>query len=141
MADPINMSQVELPEAPAAAAEVAGPRKLVRPKLLPEQLSGKRQRREPPALLAHQEMAPASSSYNGAHAEVFYYQKQMHAQTAMVFVLDDGERIEGVIEWFDRNVVKVRHVTRTMIYKSSIKYLFKASDAHSPHNGLTGTGG
>ena len=26
----------------------------------------------------------------------------------MVFVLDDGEKIEGCIEWYDRNAIKVR---------------------------------
>jgi hypothetical protein len=57
----------------------------------------------------------------------------------MVFVLDDGERIEGCIEWYDRDVIKVRcnhsssfrpgdHVTRILIYKSGIKYLFKAGE-------------
>ena len=48
----------------------------------------------------------------------------------MVFVLEDGEHIEGQIEWFDRDAIKVRHGgLRTLVYKSSIKYLFKAAES------------
>jgi len=47
----------------------------------------------------------------------------------MVFVLEDGQQIEGYIEWYDRNCIKVRQGGgRTLIYKSSIKYLHKAAD-------------
>ena len=35
------------------------------------------------------------------HAENFYYQKQMQTKTPMVLVLQDGEEIHGVIEWYD----------------------------------------
>jgi len=42
------------------------------------------------------------------HAELFYLQKQIQSQTPMVIVLEDGERIEGCIEWYDRNSLKVR---------------------------------
>lgn len=63
-----------------------------------------------------------------SHAELFYLQKQVQMQTAMVIVLEGGERIEGVIEWYDRDAIKVRHGTRTLIYKSSIKYLSKSSE-------------
>ena len=48
----------------------------------------------------------------------------------MVFVLEQGEQIEGQIEWYDRDAIKVRHgATRTLIYKSSIKYLYKAGES------------
>jgi sRNA-binding regulator protein Hfq len=47
----------------------------------------------------------------------------------MIFLLEDGERIEGTIEWYDRNAIKVRQGNvRTLIYKSSIKYLYKATE-------------
>jgi sRNA-binding regulator protein Hfq len=52
----------------------------------------------------------------------------MQTQTLMVFILEDGERIEGYIEWYDRDAIKVKNHTRTLIYKSSIKYLYKASE-------------
>ena len=46
----------------------------------------------------------------------------------MTIVLDDGESIQGIIEWYDRDVIKVRHGGRTMIYKSCIKYLYKSGE-------------
>ncbi len=47
----------------------------------------------------------------------------------MIFLLEDGERIEGTIEWYDRNAIKVRQGSvRTLIYKAGIKYLHKAAD-------------
>ena len=62
------------------------------------------------------------------HAELFYLQKQIQSQTRMVIVLEDGERIEGCIEWYDRNTLKVRGRTKTLVYKSAIKYMYKLSD-------------
>ncbi len=64
-----------------------------------------------------------------ADAELFYLQKQIHAQTPMVIVLEDGEQIEGCIEWYDRNSLKVRGRTRSLVYKSAIKYMYKLGDA------------
>jgi sRNA-binding regulator protein Hfq len=49
----------------------------------------------------------------------------------MIFVLEDGEQIEGTIEWYDRNAIKVRQgALRTLIYKAGIKYLYKAADSN-----------
>ncbi len=62
------------------------------------------------------------------HAESLYLQKQMQAQTPMVFVLEDGEHLRGVIEWFDRNTIKVRNSTRVLLFKQSIKYLYKTAE-------------
>jgi sRNA-binding regulator protein Hfq len=62
------------------------------------------------------------------HAELFYLQKQIQSQTPMVIVLEDGERVEGCIEWYDRNSLKVRGRTRTLVYKSAIKYMYKLGD-------------
>jgi RNA chaperone Hfq len=62
------------------------------------------------------------------HAELFYLQKQIQSQTPMVIVLEDGEQVEGCIEWYDRNTLKVRGKTKTLIYKSAIKYMFKLGD-------------
>lgn len=54
----------------------------------------------------------------------------------MIFLLENGERIEGTIEWYDRNAIKVRHgALRTLIYKDGIKYLYKAVDSNHV-NGL-----
>jgi sRNA-binding regulator protein Hfq len=62
------------------------------------------------------------------HAELFYLQKQIQSQTPMVIVLEDGERVDGCIEWYDRNSLKVRGRTKTLIYKSAIKYMYKLGD-------------
>ena len=62
------------------------------------------------------------------HAELFYLQKQIQSQTPMVIVLEDGERVDGCIEWYDRNSIKVRGRNKTLIYKSAIKYMYKHGD-------------
>ncbi len=62
------------------------------------------------------------------HAELFYLQKQIQSQTPMVIVLEDGERVEGCIEWYDRNTLKIRGRTKTLIYKAAIKYMYKLGD-------------
>jgi sRNA-binding regulator protein Hfq len=62
------------------------------------------------------------------HAELFYLQKQIQSQTPMIIVLEDGEHIDGCIEWYDRNSLKVRGKTKTLIYKSAIKYMYKLGD-------------
>ncbi len=97
-------------------------RKLIRPSLtdLKEPMGGSRgtqQRKKP---------APPEQT----NAENFYYIKQMQARTPMVVVLQDGEQIHGVIEWYDRNCIKVHRQNgpNLLIYKSSIKYLFKENE-------------
>ncbi len=64
------------------------------------------------------------------HAEGFYYQKQMQAKTVMVLVMQDGEELEGIIEWYDKNCIKMNRIDEPnlVIYKSNIKYMFKAAD-------------
>jgi len=65
------------------------------------------------------------------NAENFYYQKQMQSRTQMVIVLRDGEEIHGVIEWYDRNCIKVNRDNgepNLMIYKPAIKYMFKEGE-------------
>ncbi len=62
-------------------------------------------------------------------AELFYLQKQIQSQTPMVIVLEDGEQVEGCIEWYDRNTLKVRGRAKTLVYKSAIKYMYKLGEA------------
>ncbi len=68
---------------------------------------------------------------NHAHrqAELFYLQKQIQSQTPMVIVLEDGERLQGTIEWYDRGVLKIRGRNKVLIYKSAIKYMYKLGEA------------
>ncbi len=61
-------------------------------------------------------------------AELFYLQKQIQSQTPMVIVLEDGELVEGQIEWYDKHALKVRGRTKTLIYKSAIKYMYKLGE-------------
>lgn len=61
-------------------------------------------------------------------AELFYLQKQIQSQTPMVIVLEDGEQIEGCIEWYDRHSLKVRGRQRMLVYKSAIKYMYKQGE-------------
>ncbi|MBZ5704464.1 MAG: RNA chaperone Hfq [Acidobacteriia bacterium] len=64
------------------------------------------------------------------NAENFYYQKQMQSRTPMVVVLTDGEEIHGVIEWYDKTCIKLNRNSspNLMIYKPSIKYMFKEGE-------------
>jgi sRNA-binding regulator protein Hfq len=71
------------------------------------------------------------------NAENFYYQKQMQSRTPMVIVLQDGEEVHGVIEWYDRCCIKVNRngQANLMIYKPSIKYMYKESENGRSENG------
>ncbi len=65
------------------------------------------------------------------NAENFYYQKQMQSRTPMVIVLRDGEEVHGIIEWYDRNCIKVNREDgepNLMIYKPAIKYMYKEGE-------------
>jgi host factor-I protein len=64
------------------------------------------------------------------NAENFYYQKQMQSKTSMVIVLTDGEEVHGCIEWYDKACIKVNRTSgpNLMIYKPSIKYIFKEGE-------------
>ena len=73
---------------------------------------------------AHTEEGDAANR----QAELFYLQKQIQSKTPMVIVLEDGERVDGCIEWYDRISVKVRGRTKTLVYKSAIKYMYKLGD-------------
>jgi sRNA-binding regulator protein Hfq len=109
------------------------PRKLVRP-TLPANMVGiataPRRLRGSAPLARHEGHANGARKHIAAasHAEALYYQKQMQTQTPLVFVLEDGEQIEGIVEWFDRDSVKIRNATRTLIFKRRIKYLYKAKE-------------
>ncbi|HEX7706692.1 MAG TPA: hypothetical protein VF701_09580 [Thermoanaerobaculia bacterium] len=71
-----------------------------------------------------------STPPDATNAENFYYLKQMNAKTPMVVVMNDGERIEGCIEWYDRDCLKVNREgePNLLIQKRWIKYLFKQDE-------------
>jgi host factor-I protein len=121
----------------ALEPEVFANRKLIRPALNrndhPRQELDRRQEGD------RRERPERASNNNGkktpppeqTHAENFYYQKQMQSKTPMVLVLQDGEEIHGVIEWYDKYCLKVNRTgaSNLLIYKPSIKYMFKESEA------------
>jgi sRNA-binding regulator protein Hfq len=67
------------------------------------------------------------------NAENFYYIKQMQSKTSMVIVLKDGEELRGVIEWYDKNCLKVNRDEgpNLLVYKANIKYMYKTEGAAS----------
>lgn len=95
-------------------------RKLIRPSLseIQDQMAQRPQRRKP---------APPDQT----NAESFYYIKQMQARTPMCVVLDTGEVIKGVIEWYDKHCIKVHRATEPnlLIMKSCIRYMHKESES------------
>ena len=51
----------------------------------------------------------------------------MQSKTPMVVVLKDGETVHGVIEWYDRDCVKLNRSEgpNLLVPKHSIKYMYK----------------
>lgn len=73
-------------------------------------------------------MAKKTTPPDQTNAEQFYYSKQMQGKTHMVVVLTDGERLEGVIEWYDRDCLKLNRegAPNLLLFKHCIKYMHKA---------------
>jgi RNA chaperone Hfq len=107
-----------------------GTRKLVRPQLPPVERRRDPVHTEDP--LTHALLSDLHGTPESSHAEAFYFQKQMQQQTEMTVVLEDGEQLQGIIQWYDRCTVKMRvGRSRVLVYKASIKYLYKTSDARA----------
>lgn len=64
------------------------------------------------------------------HAETFYYLKQMQTRTPMVVVLESGEEIHGIIEWYDKDCLKLNRNARPnlLIMKRAVKYMYKKNE-------------
>lgn len=64
------------------------------------------------------------------NAEFYYYKKQIDSHTLMVIVLRDGEEVEGTIEWYDREALKINRTNapNILLLKHNIKYMYKAGD-------------
>ncbi len=65
-----------------------------------------------------------------SNAEAFYYLKQMNSQTPMVVELDNGEKIRGCIEWYDRQCLKVNREDgpNLLLFKHAVRYLYKQEE-------------
>ncbi|MHB2007830.1 MAG: hypothetical protein ACYCOX_07260 [Acidobacteriaceae bacterium] len=127
--------------APAPAmpnSDFSGQRRLIRPSLPLRSVAARQ-----PAIFGHgsalTSRAMADSTVeDSSHAEVFYFQKQIQAQTRMIVMLENGEELEGSIEWYDRYAIKLRNVgrgglrngahSRVLVYKDSIRYIYKAGE-------------
>jgi len=97
-------------------------RKLIRPSLaeIKEQMSTvKPPRRRPPL--------PTNEQTN---AENFYYVKQIQNRTPMVIVLMDGEMLRGVIDWYDKNCIRLNRFSEPhlLLLKHQIKYMYKENE-------------
>lgn len=82
---------------------------------------------QPAAPVQVRKRVPPPSETN---AEIFYYKKQIDAHTPMLIVLQDGEEIEGTIEWYDRSALKVNRkaAPNLLVLKHNIKYMYKVED-------------
>jgi hypothetical protein len=82
---------------------------------------------QPPSSIQVRKRQPPPAE---THAEIYYYKKQIDAHTPMVLVLQDGEEIEGTIEWYDRGALKInrRGAPNLLVLKRNIKYIFKAEE-------------
>lgn len=96
----------------------AANRKLIRPNLaqVKDQMARRNQNQNKPVPPEH------------TNAENFYYVKQMQSRTPMVVVMKDGETLSGVIEWYDKECLKLNREQgpNLLIYKPNIKYMYKA---------------
>jgi len=91
------------------------------------------QRPQPPSSIQVRKRQPPPAE---THAEIYYYKKQIDAHTLMVLVLQDGEEIEGTIEWYDRGALKInrRSAPNLLVLKRNIKYIFKAEERMPQHS-------
>jgi len=55
----------------------------------------------------------------------------MNNKTPMVVVMQDGEEIHGVIEWYDRGCLKVNRsdLPNLLVVKRHIKYMYKENES------------
>ena len=103
------------PELPAAVA--GGPEAAFNPNApsAPQGLGSPRRKIAPP---------------EQTNAESFYYLKQMQAKTPMVVVLQNDEKLRGIIEWYDKHCLKINRVKEPnlLVPKHNIKYIYKQEE-------------
>jgi len=119
-------------QAPEPTQEEFINRKLIRPSLgapVPrtEPVSERRERLERTDRMPSMKRI---STPDQTHAENFYYQKQMQSKTPVVVMMKDGDQVQGTIEWYDKNCIKLSRNggSNLLIYKPSIRYIYKAGE-------------
>ena len=92
------------------------------PQQQPQQQQQQQPQQQPPQKKAH----PPTDTF----AENYYYLKQMSKKTPMAVVFHDGQVIEGYIEWYDRNCIKLNRdkAANLLVFKSNIKYMYKLNE-------------
>jgi len=106
------------------------------PKTQPEpkpQVTGPLPEAPPGSPLAPQGMGSARRKIappEQTNAESFYYLKQMQAKTPMVIVLQNDEKLRGVIEWYDKHCLKINRIKEPnlLVPKHNIKYIYKQDE-------------
>ncbi|MGH9490570.1 MAG: Hfq-like protein [Terriglobales bacterium] len=118
------------PTSPRGEADILANRKLIRPSLagLREQMAKVPAAAPPSGAPARMPKKPVPPEQT--NAEAFYYIKQMQAKTPVVLVLQDGERVRGTIEWYDRHCLKIHRQgePNLLIYKANVKYIYKLEE-------------
>ena len=63
-------------------------------------------------------------------AKIYYYKKQIDSHTKMRILLQDNEEVEGTIEWYDRDALKInrKDAPNIMLLEHNIKYMYKVED-------------
>lgn len=109
-------------------------RKLIRPNLSEVKEKINKEAKEKEA--AKKKSPPPTDT----HAENYYYLKQMNKKTLMAVVFADGEKVEGYIEWYDRNCFKLNrdNAPNLLIYKRQVKYLYKLEQSATSNEGEAG---
>ena len=99
-------------------------RKLIRPTMTDGQSRAAERTTRPEKIIRK------AASGEQTHAEDFYFQKQIQSKMLITLVLKNGESLVGVIEWYDRNCLKINRNGKTgvLIYKSAIRYMYKSSE-------------
>jgi host factor-I protein len=108
-------------------------RKLIRPNLteIKEQMTHDKEREKSGDHSGdRRKMHPPTDTF----AENYYYLKQMNKKTPMAVVFTDGQTVEGYIEWYDRNCIKLNrdNAPNLLIYKASIRCLYKVDETPGP---------
>jgi host factor-I protein len=130
-----SMDATAARQAPEHSEEEFVSRKLIRPSLSTppprtEPVSERRERLERTDRM-HSNAPRRNGPGETTHAENYYYQKQIQSKTPVVVVLKDGEQVQGLIEWYDKNCIKVNRNSGSalLIYKPSVRYIYKAGEA------------
>ena len=134
-------------------------RKLIRPNLTEFKDKIKAAEAEPKPPLQHQHpqphphqappshpslnMAPQQQTPKRIHpptdtfAENYYYLKQMSKKIPMAVVFNDGQVIEGYIEWYDRNCIKLNrdNAPNLLVFKAGVKYMYKLNEGKESGEG------